>query len=191
MTTGNARQVQVADALILVAATAIGLAWGRESLGVAISGEGVGLLAREFDAPRPMTFAERLRQFTMGAARLLACGSIAVLIVRLRPPRPRRARLISQPGTVAAAVTAAYLLVVAAGFVLAVVIRAKYKPTWSDYAGQAVPPYEIAQAIGAVWLVLAFAGRWRPERCWIDRLGIAIGLAWIGLTVGSNLFDWW
>jgi hypothetical protein len=31
------------------------------------------------------------------------------------------------------------------------------------------------------------AGCWRPERSWIDRLGRALGVYWIGVTL---LFGW-
>ena len=37
-------------------------------------------------------------------------------------------------------------------------------------------------AVGAVWLVLALSRRWRPEKSWIDRLGRALGVAWIATT---------
>lgn len=37
-------------------------------------------------------------------------------------------------------------------------------------------------AVAATWAVLAASGRWRPEKSWIDRLGRALGLTWIGIT---------
>ena len=38
-------------------------------------------------------------------------------------------------------------------------------------------------AVAAVWTVLALSGRWRPERSWIDRLGRALAMLWIMLSV--------
>lgn len=38
-------------------------------------------------------------------------------------------------------------------------------------------------AVGAVWLVLASSGRWRPERSWIDRLGRLLGATWIVISL--------
>jgi len=37
--------------------------------------------------------------------------------------------------------------------------------------------------VGGAWLALAMAGRWRPERSWVDRLGRAIGVFWIASAV--------
>lgn len=37
-------------------------------------------------------------------------------------------------------------------------------------------------AVAAVWVVLAVAGRWRPERSWIDRLGRLLGVLWIAIS---------
>jgi hypothetical protein len=96
-----------------------------------------------------------------------------------------------QPGMLGVATATAYAVVVAAGFLLALLIRAKYKPAWSDYAGQAIDLHGTSKAIAAAWLILALSGRWRPERTWIDRLGCLIGLAWIALEIAGELFDWW
>jgi hypothetical protein len=35
--------------------------------------------------------------------------------------------------------------------------------------------------IGA-WAVLALCGRWKPEPCWLDRLGRMLGASWIGFA---------
>jgi hypothetical protein len=178
------------DAMILLAATAIGFAWGRHDFVATVQAKEipVGLHHHDRDLTRPVEFADRLITFLGGASRLLACWTLAVLIVRLRPPRPRRARLLCQPGTLA--VATAYAVAVAVGFVLAFLIRAKYKPTWSDYAGQAINLQGTAQAITAAWLILAFSGRWRREPTWADRLGCLIGLSWIALSAAGNMFDW-
>jgi hypothetical protein len=37
--------------------------------------------------------------------------------------------------------------------------------------------------VGAVWLVTAMAGCWRPEKTWLDRTGRALGVFWLLLTV--------
>jgi hypothetical protein len=84
-----------------------------------------------------------------------------------------------------------YAVAVAAGFLVAFLIRAKYKPAWSDYTAQAIDLNGTAKAIAAAWLILALSGRWRPERTWVDRLGCLIGLAWIALETVGNVFDWW
>ena len=42
-------------------------------------------------------------------------------------------------------------------------------------------------AVAAAWLALAVAGRWRPERSWIDRLGRVLGVAWIVITAAATI----
>jgi hypothetical protein len=193
MTEKPARRFGLIDAMILVAATAAGLAWGRTDLVATVHAQVIptGVVFSNSMRTRPVNFADRLYTFRRGALHLLGCWTLAVLIVRLRSPRPRRVRLICQPGTLAVATATAYAVAVAAGFLLAFLIRAKYKPAWSDYTAQAIDLNGTAKAIAAAWLILALSGRWRPERTWVDRLGCLIGLAWIALDTVGNVFDWW
>jgi len=187
------RRFGLSDAMIFLAATAAGLAWGRTDLVATVNAKVIptGFVLHNFTHTRPVEFADRLITFTRGATRLLACWTVAVFVARLRPPRPLRARLMRQPGMMATATAIAYAVAVGAGWILAFLVRARYKPAWSDYAGHAIDPHDTATAIMAAWLILALSGRWRPERTWIDRLGSLIGLAWIGLATAGNLFDWW
>jgi hypothetical protein len=189
----HVRRFGLIDAMALLAATAVGLAWGRRDLVATVQARVIstGFVSNNSMHTRPVEFADRLITFTRGTSHLLACWTLAVLILRLRSPRPRRARLVCQPGTVAVATATAYAVAVAARILVAFLIRAKYKPAWSDYVAQAINTYETATAITASWLILALSGRWRPERTWIDRSGCLIGLAWIALAIAANLFDWW
>jgi len=38
-----------------------------------------------------------------------------------------------------------------------------------------------AVAVGGTWLGAYLNGIWRPDRGWIDRLGRAFGICWLGL----------
>jgi hypothetical protein len=186
------RRFHMIDAMIVVAATAAGIAWGRTDLIATVQARVIptGNVFSGRMHTRPVKFADRVNTFRRWALRLLGCWTLAVLMVRLRSPRPRRFRLMCQPGMLAVTTATTYAVVGAAGFLLAFLIRARYKPTWSDYAGQAIDLNGTAKAIAAAWLILALSGRWRPERTWIDRLGCLIGLAWIALEIAGNLFDW-
>jgi len=192
MTGKPARRFRLIDAMIIVAATATGLAWGRTDLVATVQAREIptGIVFSDMQT-RPVVFADRMNTFRRGASRHLGCWTLAVLMVRLRSPRPRHFRLMCQPGMLAVATATAYAVVGAAGFLLAFLIRAKYKPAWSDYAGQAIDLHGTSKAIAAAWLILALSGCWRPERTWIDRLGCLIGLAWIVLEIAGNVFDWW
>jgi hypothetical protein len=50
---------------------------------------------------------------------------------------------------------------------------------WNLSANVALP-YENAIAVAIAWAVLWRSGNWRPEPTWIDRLGRALGVIWIG-----------
>jgi hypothetical protein len=41
--------------------------------------------------------------------------------------------------------------------------------------------------VAAVWLLLALAGRWRPEKSWIDRLGRLLGVVWIACAIAVSV----
>jgi hypothetical protein len=187
------RRFGLIDAMILVAATAIGIAWGRGDLIATVQAKVIptGTVFSNTMRTRPVRFSDRLGTFRLGALRLLGCWTLAVLVIRLRPPRPRRVRLMCQPGMLAVATATTYTVVVAASFLLAFLIRAKYKPAWSDYIAQAIDLDGTAKAIVAAWLILALSRRWRPERTCIDRLGCLMGVAWIVLDIVGNVFDWW
>jgi hypothetical protein len=188
-----ARRFGLIDAMILLAATATGIAWGRYDLIATVQAKVIptGAVFSDTMRTRPVQFADRMVTLRRGVLRLLSCWTLAVLIIRLRPPRPRRVRLMCQPGMLAVATATAYTAVIGAGFLLAFLIRAKYKPAWSDYTAQAIDLDSTAKAIAAAWLILVLSGRWRPERTCIDRLGCLIGIAWIALEIVGNLFDWW
>jgi hypothetical protein len=38
-------------------------------------------------------------------------------------------------------------------------------------------------AVTAAWVNLAVCDRWKPEAGWIDRLGRAVGVCWIAITL--------
>jgi hypothetical protein len=106
------------------------------------------------------------------------------VVVRLRKPRPRRARLVLQPGMAAACAVATPC---AYSFVLTLFHVAVSLPNFKDRVGfsellnlvLAVLPYSCGICVAAVWLVLWLAGRWRAERSGIDRLGRVLGAFWI------------
>jgi hypothetical protein len=109
---------------------------------------------------------------------LLAILSLAVVIIRLRSPRPTRPGLLRQPGFAAC---------LASVFALGLGALSQALATHAGMGDwQAVPrmifwqawPYSGPAVLGA-WLTLRLTRRWRPERSAIDRLGRVIGWLWI------------
>jgi hypothetical protein len=127
---------------------------------------------------------------------LLLSWTTAVLLLRLRAPRPRRRRLWSQPGFLAG--VAAVLAIAWKGLgvgllVVAELVMARPGLVSSiDYTGvlstmlmlllgpQIAPtPASIGGAVALVWLVTWAGGRCRPEPSWIDRSGRVLGAVWM------------
>jgi hypothetical protein len=163
------RRFGIADAVILAVAKLIGLAADREKWSY----------LTHF---RPRSWADGLYQgiigFLYAVLPLLAAWTIALLAIWLRRPDRRLRRAIRTPGASAIAASsfslAFHALWAAAGY-----------SEWSVYkfieSLQLNWQRSACYVIGA-WAVLAFCGQWKPEPCWLDRLGRVLGISWIGFA---------
>ena len=149
------------DAMIIIAAIAVGLGLGRTIIGDAIS-----MPSSPMWVARPITYF------------LLAC-TLAYLPLRLRGPRPSLRHLTRQPGMVACVAVA---VVVTIDVVSSAIYWAKAGPMYRSmmlelfWRGNSHHP---AAAVAAAWLGLALSRRWRGERGWIDRMGRVFGVLWL------------
>jgi hypothetical protein len=130
---------------------------------------------------------------------LISIG-LALLVCRLRPPRPSIRRLVRQPGAVAMACVGLMLLLNAATMFAGRALSAGLDQVWpptrtpgvtvavvSDELSQVFAVTEVGPVIAACWLLLAVAGRWRAERSWVDRLGRCLGVCWIVAYLASAI----
>jgi hypothetical protein len=133
----------------------------------------------------------------------LAAGTAAVLVMRMRIPRPPCFRLARQPGTVACVVALAVIPVIACWVAVTTVtgrvVRFSEHLTIAGihgnggtvgypiypFSGRFLVAYgdRIGFAVAGAWLSLGLAGCWRPEPTWIDRLGRAAGCLWLIATL--------
>jgi hypothetical protein len=169
--------------MALIAVAAISLGWLR-SAGQAWAGFGAtwvrgapGLALRLIDATLPF----------------LASGSLALLVLSLRHPRPPFWRLARRPGWLACAVASAVVLGAMAG---ALVSALPVAFTQGPAAAGLTPSrffdplfdlltdwgYLIGLAVAVAWVVLGYLGKWRSEPGWDDRLGRALGWGWVLLA---------
>ncbi len=164
----NGRRLNIVDISILVFALGLGLGAAR---------------IYQFLAP-PYDWWSEVVISTVYS--LLLAASLALLIIRLRSPRPRLSHLFCQPGFVAC-FTAVFL----AGWAflnLGLSLLVTYGISrWTDEQTinmllNTIIYSKPHSSIILVWLILALSRRWRPERTWIDRLGIAIGILYILVT---------
>jgi hypothetical protein len=192
------RKPTLADAMILVAMTAVGLSCYLFIDNALFRGQ--RYLFGLFERPTGGWDAARLVNRAAGAVSLLlppfGSWTLAVPLIRLRPPRSSRTRWHRQAGVTAcvAAITGMALPAAVAG--CAFLLR-----WWVEGTTRLPPNYWLrtplfddivacaGASVAAVWITQAVTGLWRPSVDWVDRLGRALGGLWIvaGLIFGMRL----
>jgi hypothetical protein len=187
MRPSKTRRFHVGDAMILVAATAAGIVgtrhvWDRASYNW-FWYLGQGWTVRAINQQILTVVALSLPS--------LAAWTAAVLVLRLRAPRPTLRRLVLQPGAAACLVALLVITLETIGEAAAMAyfeyskgyLGAEMKTSglagWLHVRVLMRTPYPVSYAILAAWAILALSRRGRPERSWIDRAGRALGICWI------------
>jgi hypothetical protein len=200
MAAPSPRRFTLLDAVILVGATAVAIAWSRTFV-ARLNGP------PRFSDPDLWGYAVEVLAASLPFS-LLWTGALAAL--RLRNPRPLRRHLARQPGTAAcAAVIAASAIVVLVFLILLLLdsiglvdrmevatlplfmVEFAGSPHWSTVVStpdrmQEIPygllvlaAPELGLSVAITWLTQIANRRWRPERSWIDRAGRVLGLYWM------------
>lgn len=142
----------------------------------------------------------------------LMAWTLAIPVLRLRTPRPPRRALFRQPGMAACGIASLVLIVQLSAIILRCAVEWTSAATdawlssraWSlggatasalgdlwlsTHSGFLVSA-SAGHGIAGAWLIMALGGWWRPERSGIDRLGRALGGAWIGVLVLRLVESW-
>ena len=200
------RKFFISDAIVLVAATAVGLFVFRPYYAVA-----------SLDWTPPFANATwivgSISCVWNGLALafpIVIAWTIALVGLRLRAPRPSWRKLLRQPGFVAGLAATVVLAVRFCGFAT-MCARVVGQPSLSLVSVRrtggggfmAGPPpgnllFELdhfvstmallGASVAACWIFLLASGSWRPERGWIDRAGRVLGWFWIATL---PLTGWW
>jgi hypothetical protein len=198
------RRFTLVDAMILVAATAIGCAWmpwisqlteGEVSWSNFF--EKVDLFRSSDNASWTLSDVPILAvagiYFAYLTAPLFMAWTLALIPIRVIGPRPRWRRLARQPGMMAAC--AAGLALVFQGLMIPLVMLIIPQRLWPNLlelleAGMPLPLLFIGLAVSTSWMTLLVGRRWRAEASWVDRLGRALGVGWIalGFVVSGMVF---
>jgi len=161
------RPFTVLDGMVLVAATAVGLALVHAYVPV--------LLASRIERAEG-----RFVAWATGPPSCLALPwMLGLLVLRLRQPHPPRRLLARQPGLVACAAALAGLL---PGGLWSLSVAEFRGPAWSRlrFPEQWFGVIDfVAPAVVGAWLALALSRRWRAEPGWIDRAGRLLGVFWV------------
>ncbi len=201
------RKFLLSDVIVLVAATAIGLAVFKPYHDVLFPPRFIPF----FPSGTPFTgWINGMWTCVILASPLPMAWTLAFLALRLRRPRVRWRRLIRQPGLVAGLSAAFVLVWRLSGFAtmcarvigepnLAIwVVRyrekggsmAAWPPGWllfdTDHFLNTMAM--IGVAVASSWMLLLLSGQWHPERSWIDRAGRVLGCFWIAIL---PLTAWW
>lgn len=178
---GPQRRFNLADGLIVTAATAATLALLRDLPQEWSNYVFIGGALRHY---RQVPVAVRM---SMRATYVLIPWTVAIFLMRLRHPRPPLRRLVLQPGMAACGAVTLWL-----GFKMLVPVLilgvSQQGPVLRAYLGDGVAVVSwAAPAVAGAWLLLVLSGRWRPDRGWLDRLGRALGASWLALEVLNSL----
>jgi len=124
-------------------------------------------------------------------------GSIAYLIMRFRRPRPPWPELKWQPGMFAHLVLGGALLALTVLSVVVLLLNGLLRVPLFDrvWGAGIIQSALFASTVPLAWSVLAWRGRWKVERSWIDRLGRGLALGWsldacFLFAAGSLSFYW-
>ena len=193
MIRSEVRRFTIVDGMILVAATAVGLVGARSNVI-----EGRDSLSWD---PTWWSYGNLEAGIVSFAVVIppAAAWTAAVVILRLRSPRPRGRRLARQPGMVAAcSAMGAMAVVVALNAMFAGLYRLVRGASIASGNGvlgwclvySLILPSILGFVVAASWATLAVGRRWRAEPGWIDRLGRALGVFWIAMipAMGWVLF---
>jgi hypothetical protein len=186
------RRMTLVDAMVLVAAAAVGFAVVQVVFKVLVGGSPwVPENLFVFSAQGWTAFDVVVRATDLLALILpiVAAWTVSVPVLRLRKPRRRWRQVASEPGTVAclAALAATIWSALASAFALALdfsLPRGQQAPTidWFYWLRRWVINrvfVDIGLAVTITWMILAASGRWRRAGDWLDRLGRVLGIAWL------------
>ncbi len=163
------RRFTLADLMVLVVATAVGLAMFRP------------YLAAMGPTFRNTVSSLRTIETTYGAWSFVAAWwMIALLFLQYRRPHPSRGRLARRPGHAACCVAVVALVVGTIHEIVDLACRDPAGMPFSFHQLWITVSVRVGPAVAGAWLLLALSGRWRSDPGWIDRLGRLLGCCWIG-----------
>ena len=183
------RPFQVADAMILIAALIFAMAWDRGGLL-----DPLQRLRALPPGPGGMAWrlATELAQVVERLTPYLTVGSLAVLALRLRSPRPGWRRFIGSPGLVACAMGALGMVPALLTDLITNALSGRpWAIAWARTVEDLAPgnlaglSAVVGMAVLVAWIAMAATRRWRTEPSWIDRLGRFLGAGWIALSFGG------
>ena len=186
----KSRIFSIMDLMILIAVTAVGLAWWRILTPFGFFHGSLGSISPGHSLREKLN---RVLWVVYDLYPLVVTWTFGFLLLRLRSPRPILRRMARQPGFTAGC---AVLVALASQFgemagwgtaveglwpFVIVTLRGLifYRDALEYNLCFDQTIKQIASAVASVWGMMCLGRVLRPERSWIDRLGRALGILWI------------
>lgn len=186
------RRLTLLDAMILIAAMAVAIAW-TQSLSASFREQDT------FDSTiwPAIPWKHWLMRWPTMAAPWMTAGSLGVLILRLRKPRPPLRELARQPGAAGCFVALASVTLRAGLMALGNALSQVPNMTmFGPDPGFAVADVifwlssdltEVGSSVMGAWLILAAGRFWEAEPSAIDRAGRLLGVGWLSMLAAHRL----
>lgn len=175
----------VSDGLIFIAATACGLA----SIRVAFPRFSLAFVrdARELQKGWSLSLVALMAYHVLLQALqpCLAAWTIAAAGLYWRRPRQIARQIIRQPGAIASHAAAITNLLIAVPAIVLVLLFGEPTDVYWSYMLAIINSTHAGAAIMWCWLSMALYSRWRSEPVWLDRLGRALGITWVGIAAAA------
>jgi hypothetical protein len=187
------RKLTLMDLLILVAASAPGLAV-FQLVGSSFDSQYLAQLNKLFVVPErgwsALEIVFRPGALVALAIPLLGPWTLALFVFRFRKPRPSLRRALRQPGVLACLAALVAVFWGAVGLAVAMTAVKRFGPY---YSRPTPPPPQVwmrifwvdevfplvGLAVVTAWLTLAASGRFHRTTDWVDGFGRFLGVSWI------------
>jgi hypothetical protein len=182
--TKKCRSFTILDAMILIAAIAIGFAWARyfETSGGTYQSEYPDADERDYSS-KIRANVEKLNWWRLSLSHFVAVFTVAMLVLRLwGEPWKRLRYLIRLPGTVVGGAVSMTVLMDVGNSILEIltsIYTYEHRDEFTQYAYLIFSGQNAGVATAVALGLLAISGRWRRESGWLDGMGLALGVFWI------------
>jgi hypothetical protein len=168
------RSLKTLDLIVIILALAVGLS-----------------ICRELFVSLPLLGEGNTSKWIIVGWPLAASLTLALLILRFIPPRPRMRRLALQPGVAACSSVILALIWGTAFSAWLVLSDPKTYGLGADFLGNVSEYFLRFASFGVVtaWTILGWAGQWGDSPDWIERVLRVLGIFWIaaGVIVTLNI----
>ena len=195
MNSRRRRDFHILDAIVLIAATAVGLA-GYIAVQRYLQREGPAPPGGYDRLPFEISLRFRVHDFCRGFPCLLLAWGFAVLLLRLRTPRPRLRRMFRAPGAAACLAVFVMLTLRATELLVTLFVRAvrplhastiSWAPSFVDTLGS------VGEAAGpgifALWVILVVNRALILSRDWLEIFALAVTFGWIVLRLETPVCE--